>query len=124
MALPFAGRGRRTTTLRVRSEGAPAAFDALLLFGGRHRGETEVIAGETPFERALPEREVTVIVRPRDAARPVVVEYECAVGGAPVLRGRSWAAIPVLSCRRGSIVCAGLPGADPHTGPSGYLTNR
>jgi hypothetical protein len=123
VALPFAGRGRRTT-LRLRSEGAPAAFDALLIFGGRRRGETEVIAGETPFERALPEREVTVVVRPRDAARPVVAEYECAVGGEPVLRGRSWAAIPVLDCRRGSIVCAGLPGAGPQAGPSGCLTNH
>jgi hypothetical protein len=120
----FDPSGAWRATLHIRSDGGPAAFDALLVLGGAGGGETQAVAGETPFEIPVPDGEVTVVVRPRDPGRPVVAEFACEQGGRPVGRGRGFAAIPVLHFRPGSVVCAGLPGAAKPDGGDGCLTSR
>ncbi|MDQ3949196.1 MAG: hypothetical protein M3282_02525 [Gemmatimonadota bacterium] len=112
-------RRPRRATLRVSAEGAPATFDALLVFDGgpRRRAETRVLRGEcTPFTLDLPDRDVTVVVQPRERARRLVAEYVREVGGRRVLWGRSWLATPVLQRRGGGILCAGLPAPEESDG--------
>ncbi|AHG92868.1 hypothetical protein J421_5333 (plasmid) [Gemmatirosa kalamazoonensis] len=108
---------RWRATLRIRSAGAPATFDALLVLGGARGGEMRAVVGETPFELAVPDGEVTVVVRPRDPARPVVAEFACEVGGQPAARGCGVAPVPVLHFRPGGVSCGGLPFADGKPAP-------
>src|SRR5215218_8657566 len=115
--LAMFGASRRVT-LRVTSESGPAIFDALVVFD-RNRGfETRRFSGQqTPFETELSDGDVTIVVRPRDAAHPVVAEYEVAVAGKRRLWVRSWDAMPILRRRRGGVMGAGIsdpdaPGAD------------
>jgi hypothetical protein len=102
-------------TLRVDADGGPAPFDALVIIeSARHRMVARTLRNEhTPFVLALPDQDVTVIVRPRDAARPVVAEYARERGGRRLLWGRSWDATPVLQRRGGAILCAGVPSDRP-----------
>ena len=108
----------RRAVLRVSAEHEPATFDALLVFGGRRwRRSRDVpalsLTGErTPFSLDLPDRDVTVVVQPRDRARRVVAEYEREIGGRRALWGLSRFATPVLQRRGGGILCAGLPAGD------------
>lgn len=113
-------RRRGRATLRVTAaEGEPALFDALILFaGGRGAPTPRRLRGEaTPFTLDLPDEDVTVVVQPRDSARPLVAEYERQVNGRRVLLGRSWMPTPVLQRRRGGIVCTGLSASDDTPGP-------
>ena len=100
-------------TLRVTAAEA-TTFDALLVFdGGWRRPETRVLRGElTPFTMDLPDRDVTVVVQPRDHARTVCAEYARERKGRRVAWGRSWVATPVLHRRGGSLICAGIPAGD------------
>jgi hypothetical protein len=112
-------RGQRRATLRVTADGAPAVFDALLVFdGARPRLAARELSGErTPFALDLPDVDVTIVVQPRDPGRPVVAEYEREVNGRRRLWGRAWRGTPVLRRRGGAIICAGLPGrAGPAAG--------
>jgi hypothetical protein len=111
-------RRERRATLRVSSEGDPATFDALLLFGGRRRRrETRILRGEhTPFTLELPDRDVTVVVQSRDRVRALTAEYEREVGGHRVLFGRSRFFTPVLQRRGDGIVCTGFTGPDDPNG--------
>lgn len=100
-------------TLNV-TAGEATIFDALLVFdGGWRRPETRVLRGElTPFTMDLPDRDVTIVVQPRDHAQTVVAEYARERNGRRVAWGRSWLATPVLHRRGGSLICAGLPTSD------------
>jgi hypothetical protein len=108
-------RGPARAMLRVDAEAGPAAFDALVIVEGRRGGmESRTLRdAHTPFSLALPDEDVTVVVQPRDPARPVVAEYARERGGRRVLWGRSWAPMPVLRRRGGAILCAGLPSDGP-----------
>ena len=111
-------------SLRISSEPAGATFDVLLVCGGTDGGAMRAHAGETPFELAVPDGEVTIVVRPREPSRPVLAEYVCEAGGQPVARGRGCAAVPVLHFRPGGVTCAGLPGLGSSDGSAGCLANR
>jgi hypothetical protein len=108
----------RHVTLRISSERGPAIFDALVLFDRQRRFETQRFSGQqTPFETQLPDGDVTIVVRPRDATHPVAAEYEVTVAGKRRLWVRSWDAMPILRRRRGGVIGAGIsapdaPGAD------------
>lgn len=101
--------------LRVVAEAGPASFDALVILeDGRSGMVTRTVSdAHTPFSLALPDRDVTVIVQPRDPERPVIAEYARERAGRRVLWGRSWASTPVLRRRGGAILCAGLRGDGP-----------
>jgi len=95
-------------------------FDALVLFDRQRGFETRRFSGQqTPFETALPDGDVTIVVRPRDATRPVSAEYDVTVGGKRRLWVRSWDAMPILRRRRGGVIGAGIsdPGAPGADGP-------
>jgi len=109
MGLLSAFRPSRHVTLRVFSNGDPAKFDALVVLDRRRGFEVQNFADrETPFETELPDRDVTIVVQPRDAAHPVIAEYEVAVAGKRRLWARSWHATPVLRRHRHGIVGAGV----------------
>jgi hypothetical protein len=102
-------------TVRVDADAGPALFDALVIIEStRHGMVTRALQGErTPFVLALPDQDVTVIIRPRDPARPVTAEYARERGGRRLLWGRSWDPSPVLRRRGRAILCAGVPGESP-----------
>jgi hypothetical protein len=112
--LPTFGASRHVT-LRVTSERAPAAFDALVIYDRRRGSETQSLQGQqTPFEAELADRDVTIVIRPLDATHTVVAEYEVAVAGQRRLWARSWhSTLIVLRRRRGGIVGAGFPDNHP-----------
>jgi hypothetical protein len=103
----------RHITLRISSESGPAIFDALVLFDRQRGFETQRFSGQqTPFETALSDGDVTIVVRPRDASHPVAAEYELTVAGKRRLWVRSWDAMPILRRRRGGVVGAGISDPD------------
>ena len=67
-------------------------------------------------ETELSDGDVTIVVRPRDAAHRVAAEYEVTVGGKRRLWVRSWDELPVLRRYRGGVVGAGLSGPHPTSG--------
>ena len=104
----------RHVTLRVTSERDAATFDALVVFDRRGGFATQrFVEQQTPFETELSDDDVTIVVRPRDATRPVVAEYEVAIAGKRRLWVRSWAGMPVLRRRQGGVIGEGLSDPTP-----------
>jgi hypothetical protein len=100
-------------TLRVTSESGPAIFDAVVLFDRQRGFETKSFSGQqTPFETELSDADVTIVVRPRDASRPVVAEYEVTVAGKRRLWSRSSHGMPILRRRGGGVIGAGMADSD------------
>jgi hypothetical protein len=97
-------------SLRVTtSDATGVAFDALVLHDrALRRPEVQVIRGVTPFDCALPDGDVTIVVRAADHAPELTVEYVLESGGAQLLRGRTRFATPVIHVRGGRITCAGF----------------
>ena len=115
MGLLSRSKSQRRVTLRVTADGAPAAFDALILFDQRRVFKGQTLRGQhTPFEIDLPDTDVTIVVQRRDHHRRVIAEYEVTASGKRQTWGRSWQPTSVLQRRGGRIVCAGLP---EHTDP-------
>ena len=112
------GRRGRATLRVTAADAEPAAFDALILFGGRRGvpGSRQLRGEATPFRLELPDEDVNVVIRPRDRGRQLIAEYERELGGRRVLFGRSWMPMPVLQRRRGGIVCTGLSASDDAPG--------
>ena len=113
MRIPAMFGASRHVTLRVTSESGPASFDALVLFDHRRRFETRSFSNQqTPFETELSDGDVTIVVRPRDAAHLVAAEYEVTVGGKRRLWVRSWHGMPILRRHRGGVIGDGIPHPD------------
>lgn len=104
-------RPRRRATLRVtapESDG-PRDFEALVLLGGRRPVPLRFNA-QTPFERELPDDDLTIVVSAADLGTPLAVEYVVARGSRVVLAGRSWWPIAVIQRRRRRVVAGGIHG--------------
>ncbi|MCC6928408.1 MAG: hypothetical protein IT359_05375 [Gemmatimonadaceae bacterium] len=72
------------------------------------RAEVQVIRSVTPFDCALPNGDLTIVVRAADRAPELTVEYVLESGGEPLLRGRTTFDTPVIHVRGGRITCAGF----------------
>ena len=109
------GQGR--IVLRVQSakgEARPNAFDALILSTDpavrAKLSPARLIGMAIPFERELPDGEVTIIVRATEASSSLV--SECDVFGPNGQRrvyGRSGNNLAVFVCSRSGILVTGLP---------------
>jgi len=98
----------------LNGEARPKAFDALLLTSDRALRDTlspaRLIGVATPFERELPDADLTIIVRTTDAASSLV--SECDVLGPTGQRrvyGRSRSNLAVFVCSKSGITVTGLP---------------
>ena len=97
-----------------------AAFDALVVpTGAREQlaDSPRLLGAAVPYEGELPDAPLTLVVRTRTGAGPLIVEYE-AVGpdGTRQVYGRGFESLVVIVRSTTGIVITGLPSAtaEPH----------
>jgi hypothetical protein len=103
------------------ADGAPfeSAFDAIVLptaEGGRIPAGSSVrlVAASVPHVAELADTSLTLVVRARDDAKPLIVECE-AIGadGKRQVYARASQPVSIIICSASGVVVAGLPGAAP-----------
>jgi hypothetical protein len=108
-------RGRIIWRVRTAdSSSRTNAFDALVLASDSAARDqlrpTRVIAADVPFERELPDLELTLIVRSNPAEPPLIVECDVLnADGSRRLYGRAHNPLAVLMCSERGIIVTGLP---------------
>lgn len=96
-------------------EAQPNAFDALVLTTDASvrasLSPTRLIGMPTPFERELPDVDLTIIVRATDATTSLVSECDVfSPSGERRVFGRSRNSLAVFICSHSGILVTGLPG--------------
>jgi len=96
-----------------------AAFDALVVpsdpsVGARTANSQRLLGAAVPYEGELPDTPLTLVVRTRTDAGPLVVEYEAfGPDGSRQVYGRGFDPLVVIVRSTVGIVITGLPSAAP-----------